>query len=440
MKLERTIGLTGAIAMVVGSVIGMGAFVLIPIICSKAGTAAWLSITIALVMSVLSVFPLIQLSSALPKAGVGFEYGKTFLSPLYGTVFSWWSIWGGAAGFALVAFGLVKSFKAWLPDGFSLHLAALILVALFYLVYQFGVKVLTALQVGMTFVMFLALVLYITAAFITYGGTSTFTLPSDSSFLMAIIVSFNISLGFQIIMEMGEEIKRPEKNIPLALAIGALVVLSLYLLTAIAYTGAVGIENLIHTPDLILTVAPVLPDWAIMFIRVGVVCAGLTCFNGAAIAIPREIYAQSRAEVMPEAFSRIHKNGNPQNAITLFFVLVFALFLTGDVLDRTGVLTYFFGESVIEFYGYMTIMGIMLLTMGICFCAWRLPRTMPEAYQKAYIHFSPAVLHLLIVGATLTSLFLLALVSTKWLIPLLYIFITGTVILLYKIFVPTKRN
>jgi hypothetical protein len=69
-----------------------------------------------------------------------------------------------------------------------------------------------------------------------------------------------------------------------------------------------------------------------------------------------------------------------------------------------------------------------------------LPRTMPEAYQKAYIHFSPAVLHLLIVGATLTSLFLLALVSTKWLIPLLYIFITGTVILLYKIFVPTKRN
>jgi hypothetical protein len=64
------------------------------------------------------------------------------------------------------------------------------------------------------------------------------------------------------------------------------------------------------------------------------------------------------------------------------------------VFDRIGVLAHFFGESVIEFYGYMTIMGIMLLTMGICFCAWRLPRMMPEVYQKAYIRFSPAVLHL----------------------------------------------
>lgn len=426
--------------MVVGSVIGMGAFVLIPIICSKAGTAAWLSIIIALVMSVLSVFPLIQLSSALPKAGVGFEYGKTFFSPLYGTVFSWWSIWGGAAGLALVAFGLVKSFKAYLPEGFSLHLAALVLVALFYLVYQFGVKVLTALQVVMTLIMFLSLMLYISAALISFGGTSTFTLPADSHFLMAIIVSFNISLGFQIIMEMGEEIKRPEKNIPLALTIGALVVLSLYLLTAIAYTGAVGIENLIHTPDLILTVLPVLPDWAILFIRIGVVCAGLTCFNGAAIAIPREIYAQSRAAVMPSIFSRIHKNGNPQNAITLFFGIVFILFLLGDVLDRTGVLAHFFGESVIEFYGYMTIMGIMLLTLGICFCAWRLPRMMPEVYQKAYIRFSPAVLRGLIVAAISVSLFLLFLVSTQWLILLLYFVITALVVLLYKIFVSHKRN
>jgi len=49
----------------------MGAYALIPMIVSKAGSAAWLAMSIALIASLISVLPLIQISSAIPVAGGG---------------------------------------------------------------------------------------------------------------------------------------------------------------------------------------------------------------------------------------------------------------------------------------------------------------------------------------------------------------------------------
>lgn len=134
MQLQRSIGLVGATAIVVGSVIGMGAFVLLPIVCAQAGSAAWLAILLAVVVSLIGVLPVVQLASAMPVAGGGFAFGTRLLSPLMGIVMSWWGALGGAAALALVSYGLVESFRDMLPAGWSLHLTALGIVAVFYAV------------------------------------------------------------------------------------------------------------------------------------------------------------------------------------------------------------------------------------------------------------------------------------------------------------------
>ena len=97
MKLEKRIGLAGGTAIVVGGVIGMGAYALVPSIAQKAGNAAWLAMTIAMLVSVVSVLPLIQISSALPVAGGGYMYASRLISPLAGTVTSFWALLGGAS-------------------------------------------------------------------------------------------------------------------------------------------------------------------------------------------------------------------------------------------------------------------------------------------------------------------------------------------------------
>ena len=406
--------------MVVGGVIGMGAFVLIPIICAKAGSAAWLSVSIALITSLLGVFPLIQLSSAYPVAGGGYEYGRKFLSPFTGILFSWWSIIGGAAAVALVAFGLIESFRAYLPADISMHILSILLVLVSYAFYLLGIKFLMLLQVLMSVQMMLALLLYTVPVLQQFGGNAEFSMPQNGNFFMAIVFSFNICLGFQIIMELGEEMENPKRNIPLSLIIGAAIILTIYLMTIAAYSGIVGQSNLASKPEMVGTANKLLPQWAIIFIRIGVISAGLTCFNGAAIAIPREIFAQARAGILPQAFARINQNGTPQYAVSLFFASVCFILLLGELLDQTGILQSFFGTDTIEFYGFLTIFGMMTLTIGISIAAWKLPAIAPELYNNAYIRFSKFWLAVFVGISILSSLFLILLVSTKWIVPLIF--------------------
>jgi len=420
VELKRQIGLAGGIAMVVGGVIGMGAFVLIPIICAKAGSAAWLSVSIALITSLLGVFPLIQLSSAYPVAGGGYEYGRKFLSPFTGILFSWWSIIGGAAAVALVAFGLIESFRAYLPADISMHILSILLVLVSYAFYLLGIKFLMLLQVLMSVQMMLALLLYTVPVLQQFGGNAEFSMPQNGNFFMAIVFSFNICLGFQIIMELGEEMENPKRNIPLSLIIGAAIILTIYLMTIAAYSGIVGQSNLASKPEMVGTANKLLPQWAIIFIRIGVISAGLTCFNGAAIAIPREIFAQARAGILPQAFARINQNGTPQYAVSLFFASVCFILLLGELLDQTGILQSFFGTDTIEFYGFLTIFGMMTLTIGISIAAWKLPAIAPELYNNAYIRFSKFWLAVFVGISILSSLFLILLVSTKWIVPLIF--------------------
>jgi APA family basic amino acid/polyamine antiporter len=276
------------------------------------------------------------------------------------------------------------------------------------------------LQVLMSVQMMLALLLYTVPVLQQFGGNAEFSMPQNGNFFMAIVFSFNICLGFQIIMELGEEMENPKRNIPLSLIIGAAIILTIYLMTIAAYSGIVGQSNLASKPEMVGTANNLLPQWAIIFIRIGVISAGLTCFNGAAIAIPREIFAQARAGILPQAFARINQNGTPQYAVSLFFASVCFILLLGELLDQTGILQSFFGTDTIEFYGFLTIFGMMTLTIGISIAAWKLPAIAPELYNNAYIRFSKFWLAVFVGISILSSLFLILLVSTKWIVPLIF--------------------
>lgn len=419
MELQRNISLTGAVAIVVGSVIGMGAFVLLPIVCSHAGGAAWLAIVLAVGISAISMLPLIQLGAALPTAGGGFEYGRRLLTPQLGILLSWMGVLGGAAALALVSYGLVESFANYLPEGTSLHLVALAIVMLFYAVQRAGVKLLSTLQVVLVAQMLLALLAYGTVGLLSDGNGYAPQMPTNVGFLLALAVAFNVCLGFQVVVELGEEMRNPERNIFRTLVIGATVVLLFYLLIIAAYTHLVGVENLTERPDLVSTSTAFLSNWGVGFLKFGIVGAALTSFNGTAIAIPREIYAQGRAEVIPSKFAQLDGQGNPQKAVSLYFLLVSVLLLLGALFDYLGVLAHFFGKDIIEFYGFITVSGILILTVGLSLAAWRLPKLMNEAYASSKVKIPKGVLRITIIISVLFNSGLVILMCSKWLIPAL---------------------
>ena len=431
LGLKNKIGLLGGVGIVVGGVIGMGTFVLIPAIVDKAGPAAWLAITIALVVSILSILPTIQLSSAMPIAGGGFEYCRRLLSPYAGFLVSWLAVIAGACTLSLISIGLMEQFKEFLPSFLPPHIAAMCFVAAFYLFYLLGLQIVTMVQVVFCLQLLISLFMYFVPILASKNFVLHATMPETPNFILAVIFSTNICLGFQIIIELGEEMKNPSKNIPLALLIGGSIVLLVYLCVTFAYISSVGLMHTSEKINLISTALPYYSAAGIAFIRIGVISSGLASYSGGAVALPRELYAMARAKALPEYFEHVDKGGNPSRAVGLFFGIVLVILGVGTSLEYAGFIENYFGPDVIEFYAFLAIFGIMIMTLVMSIAALRLPTKMAAEYAAAYIRLPKWLLYGLCILSVISSSLLMAVISTKIIVIWIYLIILGLVTALY---------
>ncbi|GIV32827.1 MAG: hypothetical protein KatS3mg031_0362 [Chitinophagales bacterium] len=436
LKLSRKIGLIEGIGLVTGGVIGMGVYSLIPSIVREAGSGAWLAITVALIISVIGVLPLIQIASAMPVAGGGYFYCSRLLHPLLGTIVSFLAIIGGSSSVCVVLIGLGEFISPYLSSKISLHVLAMLMLGGFILLNQFGLRVVTWLQLVLSAQLVLSLLLYAAGIGWFKEVHYTFTFPGNTGgFIMAVILSLNVCLGFQIIAELGEEIRHARRNIPLSLFLGGIVILIIYLVVTLSYTSVTVQEGeAFHRKEaaLLETARMYLPNGLVLFILLGAVSAGLTSLNAAAIALPREFYAQARDHIITPWFSHIHKNtGTPLRAVNAFFTVVFLLLTAGMLLDTSGALSSQF-KKAIDFYAYMAVCGIMSLTVFVSIAAFRLPGKYPALYNKAYLRLPRTLLFTAIVISVVTALgLIIILFMESALIMSLYLGLMAVVIVYY---------
>lgn len=377
--LRRSITLPGAVGLVVGGVIGAGIFVQVQPIAAGAGPAIWLAFLAAILVSLFGVIPIIELAGAIPRAGAGFLFASRLISPGFGYLTSWWLLLGGGASTTVVALTLAK----YLPLTGSAHLSALIVLAVFYIVYQFGLRLAMSLQVLMALQFVAALVIYGIAGMLHVEPVFD-ALPAAGAgpFIEAVLLAYATCMGFQVIAEMGEEIHQARRNIPLALILGGALVALIYILVGQVYVSTVPLHGAgaaaAFQQPLTESAAPFLGPRATWFLRVGAVTAGLTSLNAAAIAVPREFFAQARDGLAPRALCRVSpRTHTPQHAVTVYFLFVAGLIALGRDID---------------FYGLMAAIGILGVSSVLCFAALRLPRRFPARHARAFIRFPWPVL------------------------------------------------
>lgn len=393
-QLDRPIGLAGGIALVVGGVIGMGIYALIAAVGAQAGSALWLAFTVAIVVSAVGVAPLIQIASALPRAGGGYLYTSRLMNPLLGTLTSSWAILGGASSTAMVALGMAGYIVPYLPFAMPVRVAAVLLPLLFFGLYLFGLRLAASLQMIMAAQLIVALGIYGVAGAGASDLDFSLALPQGAGgLIMAVILCYSVCMGFQVIAEMGEEMKNARRNIPLSLLIGGSLVLVIYILVGTVFISSVPYEFKTiksMTAPLMDTGRMFLPEFWVAFLSVGALSAGLTSFNAGAIALPRELFSQARDGVMPAFLGRIDaRTRTPLNAVTAYFAFTVVLVLTGRSID---------------FYGVMTAVGILMMTAMIAIAGVRLPKKFPERYGAAYFRISPLWLKVIAVISVISSL------------------------------------
>jgi len=394
LHLQRTIGLAGASALVVGGVIGAGIFVMVRDIGALAGPAIWLSFVAAIVVSMIGVIPLIQLAGALPTAGAGYMFASRMLSPCLGVMVSAWVLLGGACSVSVATRTLAQYMQGYIFEGVPVGLMAAGILALFYGIYHFGVRLALSLQMVLAVQFLSALLIYgIAGAFHSGLAMTLEPVQGRNGFLMSILLCYAICMGFQIIAEMGEEIRDARRTIPRALLIGGLIVTFIYILVGTVFVTTLPYDAAAYAAmkaPLRESAKLFLPAALVHFIGLGALTAGSAALNAAALTLPRELFAMARDGMLPRTLATIDpRSGSPRNAVTVYFILVGLLLLC---------------QFDTDFYGYMAATGVLAISSALGLAALRLYRRFPRYYADAYIQFPRPVLYVCAAVTLLASL------------------------------------
>lgn len=260
--LVRGLGLWSATAIVIGDTIGTGVFLVASDMARAAGStrlvmAAWI---LGGFIVLLGAFCYAELGAAFPKAGGPYVYLSRGLGPLWGFLFGWMSSFlERPVAMATLAAGFVRFLGFLYPivatPLFNSHirnyefafttaqpLAALIVLAVTAINY-FSVRLggaiqilLTSLKMGTILVIVFGGVLF-GARHVTHPATQAVPLGwgTIGALLTALVPAMWAYNGFNDLGDLGEEILRPQKNIPRAIILGLLTVGALYLMANVVY-------------------------------------------------------------------------------------------------------------------------------------------------------------------------------------------------------------
>jgi amino acid transporter len=139
------------------------------------------------------------------------------------------------------------------------------------------------------------------------------------AFGLAMVAVFWPYDGWVNIGPVAEEIRQPQRNVPLALLIGMLIVITVYVGANFGYHLMMPMEQVQRTQTVAADVSgAVLGRWGITIAALGVMVSTFGALNGNLLAGPRIYFAMAREGLFPAAIQRVHPRFHtPANAIAV---------------------------------------------------------------------------------------------------------------------------
>ena len=419
--IDQRIGLWGAVALLVGTALGMSIFIVPTQMAAAAGPSITLAIVVSIVPMVLGVLLLLQLGGAIPVAGGIYVYGSRLVGPFWGVlgvsvpILAVWSyLLFAAIGFADYLNGLLDTLAgASVPT----VVAAWVLLGSFLVLNYVGVRIVAKVQlafVGLLVVGMLAFVLggipHIDAANFTPLFPAAEGEPfadGFAPFLLAVVTLYIPFQGFGMIIEIGEELENPVENIPRVLGIGMAIVTLLTLAIVFTLVGAIPIENMTVSGQLggepvegglAAVGAGVLPDPLLLVIGVAALVAAATTVNTLYTSYSRTVMRAARDDVLPDVFAAVHDDyRTPHRAVLLFGV---PPILAAPFVGQLDAVT---GPAALDWLVTVVVTGIFVAFLIGGVALWNLPEVFPQRYEHSIYKLPMPVLKLVAAGNVVVS-------------------------------------
>ena len=218
----------------VGVVVGAGVYSVIGSAAGTAGQNLWLSFIVGAVVAVLTGFSYAELATSFPSSGAEYKFIKAALPrfDLISFVIGLIILIGGAAAAATVAVafgGYLRTFID-IPD----WLSASALLAGCTAFNIWGLRESSWANIAFTSAEVAGLVLVIAAGSTTGRLLEPLSVTIGAGVLPAASTVFFVYLGFEKIANMTEEVRNPERNVPLSIFVSLGVTAVLYVLVSLA--------------------------------------------------------------------------------------------------------------------------------------------------------------------------------------------------------------
>ncbi|WP_226913324.1 APC family permease [Gephyromycinifex aptenodytis] len=336
--LQRRLGTRDAVVIGLGSMIGAGIFVALAPAAAAAGKYLLLSLCIAAFVAYCNATSSARLAAVHPESGGTYLYGTRQLGPFWGYLAGWAFIVGKTASCAAMA--LTVGAYAW--PGHTRAVAVAVVVALTALNCA-GIHKSVALTRVVVVIVLLALALFVGNGIATGLSASSPALPVNAlpvaplGVLQAAGLLFFAFAGYARIATLGEEVRDPQRTIPVAIPIALGLTLVVYAAVAGTLLLVLGSGGTAASAAPLLAAARLGPAWMPTVIQVAALVAATGSLLGLVLGVSRTTLAMARDGHLPALLARVdQRRGTPLAAEITVGCVVVALVLLTDLRGAIG--------------------------------------------------------------------------------------------------------
>lgn len=457
-EFKKSLGFIDSTALVAGSMIGSGIFIVSADIARNVGAPGWM-LMVWLITGIMTIFAALsygELAAMMPKAGGQYVYLREAFNPLTGFLYGWTFFTVIQTGtIAAVAMAFAKFMGVLVPwfsesnmlfeFGFlkisTVHLLAIVMIVILTINNLLGIRNGKWVQNIFTFLKVGLLIGFIILGLFFARNPEAFAI-NKSYFWEPVALDGKALAGFALIAAIGvamvgslfssdawnnitfaaAEVKNPKRNIPLSLVTGVTLVTILYMLANLAYLNALplrgvadgvgvfekGIQFAVNDRLGTAAMYGLFGSMAALLMAAFVVISTFGCNNGLILSGARVYYAMAKDNLFFKKAGTLNKYAVPAAGLKVQALWASLLCLSGTYSNLLDYVVF----AVLIFY-VLTIAGIFVLR-----------RKQPDA-ERPYKTFGYPFIPVIYMAAASLVMFVLLIYKPNYTWPGLIIVIMG---------------
>jgi APA family basic amino acid/polyamine antiporter len=355
-ELSRDLGASHATAIVVGTVIGSGIFLVPAEMMHAVGSAklVYLAWIVGGLLSLFGALTYAELGAVRPESGGEYAYLRDAYGPLWGFLYAWtFFLLAKPASIATVTAGVVRilsSFPAlsilqrpvitFITYG---HLLAIIITIFISWLNYIGIRragefqrVFTILKVGMVLLIVAAAFSYANGSWANFSTTFSGAKGGVAGFMAALVAALWAYDGWNDLTQVGGEVRNPQRSIPIGLIAGMMIVAALYISVnaAVQYAmPAAAIADSAYPAS--QAVALALGSAGAALVSAAMALSMIVTMNGTVMSGARVPFAMARDGYFFRAMAEVHPRFHtPSTAIIIQATMAIALTLFAGTFQQ----------------------------------------------------------------------------------------------------------